>query len=218
MQENWQISLKQDITKKYVQAPLAWVDVNISTSGLLNLTIVSDRFSNLSMPQRKEEIFSLIQSHVPHLSPGFLSLYTLQEAESLELSQPQVLDATSIHTWQDLAIQAANPQNQLTVTEKQISTPRTITFYSFKGGVGRTTALTHVASILAMRGLKVVAVDLDLEAPGLSTAFNLNPQPKYGIVDYFYERSYLPDGVYPNISIAEIFGEVRGACHFFGIV
>ncbi|WP_246844050.1 ParA family protein, partial [Hydrocoleum sp. CS-953] len=60
--------------------------------------------------------------------------------------------------------------------------PRTVTFYSFKGGVGRTTALTHVASILAMRGRKVVAVDLDLEAPGLSTAFNLKLQPKYGIV------------------------------------
>ncbi|WP_339327989.1 MinD/ParA family ATP-binding protein [Anabaena lutea] len=84
-----------------------------------------------------------------------------------------------------------------------------MTFYSFKGGVGRTTALTHVAWILAMRGRKVVAVDLDLEAPGLSTAFNLKPQPKYGIVDYFYERSYLPEEINPKISIAEIFGEVR---------
>jgi hypothetical protein len=136
MQENWQISLKQNIAKKYVQDTLAWFDVNISTSGLLNLTIVSDRFLNLSMPQRKEEIFSLIQSHVPHLSPGFLSLYTLREAESINLSKPQILDATSIHTWQDLAIQAANPQNQLPIPRQEPTIPRTITFYSFKGGVG----------------------------------------------------------------------------------
>lgn len=210
MQENWQVSLKQQITNQYVQNSLEWVDVNISTSGLLNLTIVSDRFVGLSMPQRKDQISSLIQSQVPHLSPGFLSLYTLQEAESLNLSlPPQVFDAASIHTWQDLAIQAANPQNQSTSPQREPSIPRTVTFYSFKGGVGRTTALTHVASILAMRGRKVVAVDLDLEAPGLSTAFNLKPQPKYGIVDYFYERSYLPEGVEPSISIAEIFGEVR---------
>ncbi|MGD1700748.1 MinD/ParA family ATP-binding protein [Dapis sp. BLCC M229] len=87
--------------------------------------------------------------------------------------------------------------------------PRTVTFYSFKGGVGRTTALTHVASILAMRGRKVVAVDLDLEAPGLSTAFNLKKQPKYGIVDYFYERSYLPEEVKPSILITDIFSEVK---------
>ncbi len=210
MQENWQVLLKRDITNKYVQnPPKDWVDVNISTSGLLNLTIVSDRFIGLSMPQRKAEISSLLQSHLPHLSPGFLSLYTLQEAESLNISPPQVSNPVLVNTWQDLAIQAANPQNQPQLPQPELSLPRTVTFYSFKGGVGRTTALTHVAAILAMRGLKIVAVDLDLEAPGLSTAFNLKPQPKYGIVDYFYERSYLPDGVKPSISIAEIFGEVK---------
>jgi len=209
MQENWQVLLKEHLINQYVRNPPEWVDVNISTSGLLNLTIISDCFVGLSMPQRKEQISSLLKSQVPHLSPGFLSLYTLQEAESLNLSQPQVFNSASVNTWQDLAIQAANPQNQPQLPQPELRVPRTVTFYSFKGGVGRTTALTHVASILAMRGLKVVAVDLDLEAPGLSTAFNLKPQPKYGIVDYFYERSYLPDGVEPSISIAEIFGEVR---------
>ncbi|XWU44555.1 MAG: AAA family ATPase [Dolichospermum sp. UKL202] len=209
MQENWQSLLKQAITNQYVQNSQEWVDVNISTSGLLNLTIVSDRFIGLSIPQRKEQISNLLKSQVPHLSPGFLSLYTLQEAESLNLSPPQIFDPASIHTWQDLAIQAANPQNQPTTPQRELSLPRTVTFYSFKGGVGRTTALTHVAWILAMRGRKVVAVDLDLEAPGLSTAFNLQPQPKYGIVDYFYERSYLPEGIKASISITEIFGEVR---------
>jgi cellulose biosynthesis protein BcsQ/stress-induced morphogen len=209
MQENWQVLLKQKITNQYEQKSQEWVDVNISTSGLLNLTIVSDRFIGLSIPQRKEQISNLLKSEVPHLSPGFLSLYTLEEAESLNLSPPQIFDPASIHTWQDLAIQAANPQDQPTTPQRELSLPRTVTFYSFKGGVGRTTALTHVAWILAMRGRKVVAVDLDLEAPGLSTAFNLQPQPKYGIVDYFYERSYLPEGIAPSISITEIFGEVR---------
>jgi cellulose biosynthesis protein BcsQ len=209
MQENWQILLKQQIKDQYVQNSQEWVDINISTSGLLNLTIVSNAFINSSIPQRKEQIHNLLKLQVPHLSPGFLSLYTLQEAESLNISPPQIFDPASIHTWQDLAIQAANPQNQPTAPQRELSLPRTVTFYSFKGGVGRTTALTHVAWILAMRGRKVVAVDLDLEAPGLSTAFNLQPQPKYGIVDYFYERSYLPEGIKPTISITEIFGEVR---------
>ncbi|MFM6072481.1 MAG: AAA family ATPase, partial [Dolichospermum sp.] len=120
-----------------------------------------------------EQIYNLLKSQVPHLSPGFLSLYTPEEAKSLNLSPPEVSDVNTIKTWQDLAIQAANPQNQLTFPQRELSLPRTVTFYSFKGGVGRTTALTHVAWILAMRGRKVVAVDLDLEAPGLSTAFNL---------------------------------------------
>ncbi|WP_414576061.1 P-loop ATPase, Sll1717 family [Anabaena sp. CCY 9402-a] len=209
MQENWQILLKQEITNQYVHNSQEWIDLNISTSGLLNLTIVSEEFINLSIPQRKEQIYNLFKSQVPHLSPGFISLYTPQEADSLNLSAPQAFNTASVKTWQDLAIQAANPQNQPQLPQHEPSLPRTVTFYSFKGGVGRTTALTHVAWILAMRGRKVVVVDLDLEAPGLSTAFNLKPQPKYGIVDYFYERSYLPAGVEPSISIAEIFGEVR---------
>ena len=209
MQENWQVLLKQKITNQYEQKSQEWVDVNISTSGLLNLTIVSDRFIGLSIPQRKEQISNLLQSQDRLFRTGFLSLYTLEEAKSLNLSPPEIFDVTTIKTWQDLAIQAANPQNQSIAPQRELSLPRTVTFYSFKGGVGRTTALTHVAWILAMRGRKVVAVDLDLEAPGLSTAFNLQPQPKYGIVDYFYERSYLPEGIDPSISITEIFGEVR---------
>lgn len=209
MQETWQGLLKREITDYYVQSSKEWVDVNISTSGLLNLTIVSDRFVGLSISQRKDRVLSFLHQLQVPLSPGFLSLYTPQEAESLNISRPQAVNGASVYTWQDLALQAANPQNYSQPPQRELHVPRTVTFYSFKGGVGRTTALTHVAWILAMRGRKVVAVDLDLEAPGLSTAFNLNPQPEYGIVDYFYERSYLPEGVEPRISIAKIFGEVR---------
>lgn len=43
-----------------------------------------------------------------------------------------------------------------------------ITFYSFKGGVGRSMALFNVAGILAGRGFRVLAIDFDLEAPGIS--------------------------------------------------
>ncbi|HZF50402.1 MAG TPA: AAA family ATPase [Polyangiaceae bacterium] len=44
---------------------------------------------------------------------------------------------------------------------------KTITFYSYKGGVGRTLAVANVARYLASFGQKVFAIDLDLEAPGL---------------------------------------------------
>jgi cellulose biosynthesis protein BcsQ/stress-induced morphogen len=213
MQETWQETLKKQLVSQYVQKIRDWVDVNISTSGLLNLTIVSDSFSDMSQPQRRETVLDFLQkSHISShiaLTPGFLSLYEQREANSLELSHPQTISSSEVYTWQDLASQAANPQNQSELIQRQPNIPRTVTFYSFKGGVGRTTALTHVAWILAMRGRKVVAVDLDLEAPGLSTAFNLNPQPKYGIVDYFYERSYLPEGIKPSISVTQIFGEVK---------
>ncbi|HEX9460021.1 MAG TPA: hypothetical protein VGA84_12795, partial [Thermoanaerobaculia bacterium] len=47
-----------------------------------------------------------------------------------------------------------------------------VTFYSFKGGVGRTMALANVGEILAEWGYRVVLCDWDLEAPGLERYFS----------------------------------------------
>ncbi|MFD9790130.1 FxSxx-COOH system tetratricopeptide repeat protein [Streptomyces sp. NPDC059070] len=47
-----------------------------------------------------------------------------------------------------------------------------ITFYSYKGGTGRTMALANCAWILAANGHRVLAVDWDLEAPGLHRFFH----------------------------------------------
>ncbi|MFI6070545.1 FxSxx-COOH system tetratricopeptide repeat protein [Actinoplanes sp. NPDC051343] len=47
-----------------------------------------------------------------------------------------------------------------------------VTFYSYKGGTGRTMALANVAWILAANGKRVLAVDWDLESPGLHRFFN----------------------------------------------
>ncbi|MBB4710999.1 hypothetical protein BJ965_000881 [Streptomyces luteogriseus] len=44
---------------------------------------------------------------------------------------------------------------------------RIITFYSYKGGAGRTMALANTAWILASSGKSVLVVDWDLDAPGL---------------------------------------------------
>ncbi len=47
-----------------------------------------------------------------------------------------------------------------------------VTFYSYKGGTGRTMALANVAWILAASGKRVLTVDWDLEAPGLHRFFH----------------------------------------------
>ena len=48
---------------------------------------------------------------------------------------------------------------------------RIVTFYSFKGGTGRTMALANIGWILASAGLRVLMVDWDLESPGLHRFF-----------------------------------------------
>jgi len=47
-----------------------------------------------------------------------------------------------------------------------------VTFYSYKGGVGRSMALANVAFELAKQGKKILMVDWDLEAPGLEKYFS----------------------------------------------
>jgi MinD-like ATPase involved in chromosome partitioning or flagellar assembly len=65
----------------------------------------------------------------------------------------------------------------------------TITFYSYKGGTGRSLALANAAVYLATLGFKVVALDFDLEAPGLHYKLSRNEDGsplsvKKGVVDY----------------------------------
>jgi predicted acylesterase/phospholipase RssA len=46
-----------------------------------------------------------------------------------------------------------------------------LTFYSYKGGTGRSMLLANIAWLLACSGKKVLAIDWDLEAPGLHRYF-----------------------------------------------
>jgi len=74
-----------------------------------------------------------------------------------------------------------------------------VTFYSFKGGTGRSMALVNTAVELVKNGRQVLIVDFDLEAPGLDT-FNL-PRPKAatkGVVDFVHE--YLRTSQAPDVS------------------
>jgi cellulose biosynthesis protein BcsQ len=91
----------------------------------------------------------------------------------------------------------------MTVTEGQ-KPGEVVTFYSYKGGTGRTMALANVACLLAERarpeGGRVLVVDWDLEAPGLHRFFphalqatdgsvDLDLDATPGLIDYFGELS-----------------------------
>ena len=68
-----------------------------------------------------------------------------------------------------------------------------LTFFSCKGGVGRSTALAVTAAALSESGQNVMIVDLDLEAPGIGAI--LLPRdglPEYGVLDYLVEQGLNP--------------------------
>lgn len=59
-----------------------------------------------------------------------------------------------------------------------------VTFYSYKGGVGRSFALANTAAVLARWGYRVLCIDWDLDAPGLGYYLHWTPDgPRSGLVD-----------------------------------
>lgn len=97
------------------------------------------------------------------------------------------------------------------------TTPPIISFYSYKGGVGRSTSLASIAIQCARKGLRILAVDLDLEAPGLSSIFSPpdGHDPRYGIVDFIleqpvFEKNLPLDDFYYSYSVPKVVGDNGG--------
>ncbi len=62
------------------------------------------------------------------------------------------------------------------------------TFYSYKGGVGRSMAVANVATLLARKGRRVLVMDFDLEAAGMHRYFvDPNQASRPGLIDFFID-------------------------------
>ena len=88
---------------------------------------------------------------------------------------------------------------------------RIVTFYSFKGGTGRTMALANVAFILASNGHRVLAADWDLDSPGLHRFFSpfldQTVRDAAGIIDmvrdYEWDAKTADDEHWRNVPVEE---------------
>ena len=88
-------------------------------------------------------------------------------------------------------------------SKKDDTLPPIVSFYSYKGGVGRSTTLAAFASHHARRtGAKVLIIDCDFEAPGFSNFYGMDEQDlsaKSGVVEYLIDSSYIADRNLLNI-------------------
>jgi len=83
--------------------------------------------------------------------------------------------------------------NQKNLSNNNSSSCPVVTFYSYKGGMGRTTALCSYALEVALnKNKKVVIVDCDFEAPGYLNFFRLTETN--GIVEYLLDMDFKQDG------------------------
>lgn len=81
--------------------------------------------------------------------------------------------------------------------ERNTDIPPVVTFYSYKGGMGRTTTMMGFALWLANKGKHVAIIDCDLEAPGYLNFFNLGEQKSFidghknGFVEFVADCNFL---------------------------
>lgn len=90
---------------------------------------------------------------------------------------------------------------------------KVITFYSYKGGVGRSMALANIAYVLSKWGYKTLVIDWDLEAPGLENFYSelINPieaREKKGLIDILNLKIEKPDIIIDSIPWHEFYTEI----------
>jgi cellulose biosynthesis protein BcsQ len=179
--------------------PQTQIKIKRTSLGWLKLRVVTSHFDRKSLAEREEEIDSFLENIGCHLGKYPMAGYDLLTPQEAAEEPPEHIQ---IPLWSDI-LMAPEPDRPASLDEYSSKRPLIITFYSFKGGVGRSTALGLVAGILATRKRRVVMVDFDLEAPGISVLFQNDletiNEEQYGVLDYLHQRYLTPDQNIPTI-------------------
>lgn len=205
MRRLWSL-LQEKIENTYGIFEPEWVRVEVSRKGKIHVTIVSDQ------KLLKEDIRSLIQEELNQQSEeyrvGFINIYTTQMATELNIEK--TTKNRRIFSWAD----GLNADAQVDDRNTNLNI---ISFYSYKGGVGRTIALIQTAYNLAKAGKRVLLLDLDIEAPSLHALFadKVNDEINgvhYGMVEYLYRTvvqkrtDVLLSNIYCPLQLSDIEG------------
>lgn len=133
--------------------------------GLVDVRVLSDAFTDVDDPL--DLLKTRLEEQGLHLPERTLTL--LESPDDLEDGDEQTLFSQHMigtPNWADaLMLEPGEP------TPDDRGFPpgvKTVAFWGLKGGVGRSTALAHVAFLLGRRGINILAVDLDLESPALA--------------------------------------------------
>ncbi|MFD3547369.1 KGGVGR-motif variant AAA ATPase [Streptomyces sp. NPDC058655] len=162
----------------------------------IRVTAISDEFVGKTPRARREHVEALI----PDAEIIRYDLAT--RAEAAFMDQEDVGDAplsAQLPLWPEALANGRAEEITVRFPSEDYGTlpsPVVSTFYSLRGGVGRSTALAHAARIIASQGLTVLCIDMDLEAPGLASLLDVEDRVSEGM------------GVVPLLAAAEVSGEI----------
>ena len=172
--------LRHKLTQKFSQQ----FDLDIGAGGFVLLTVISGQFENQARKERLHPIESLIQD--AGLATGIIELYTPEEAQERGITLREK-ENNFPASWQE-AVSLLSSGKTATVTKPEHPIKRVV-FYSYKGGVGRTTSLIQTAFQLTRAGKRVVIVDMDVEAPGIQALLpRQGLELGEGLIDYLWEK------------------------------
>ncbi len=172
------------------------VSVQRTSLGWIDLRIVSRYFVSLDQLDRELYVDMLLNPLSINLGSYPIRRYEILTPDEVDISPK--MKQIEMPLWSDILL-APEPQVVNESSDIDVRKPLFVTFYSFKGGVGRTTALGFAAKGLVAEGLRVVAIDFDLEAPGLSFLFPSGVGGEMGLLDYLYQRYLTPEDNIPDI-------------------
>ncbi|NET56188.1 MAG: ParA family protein [Symploca sp. SIO2E6] len=142
------------------------------------IAVVSSGFTGKSQTER----YPIALAGLEELTIQWLDLLTPDEQE---WAGNLPLDSTleDLPLWPEALARGSNIPQQVVFPsdlDEDLELPIITTFYSLRGGVGRSTALAYTGKILASRGRTVLCVDMDLEAPGLAALFGKETEIRNG--------------------------------------
>lgn len=171
---------------------LEWIDIDISNIKRIDITSISyknehyndsRKFVEDSLKELNEELDNDKKLYI-----GFMNLYTPEEAEMLNIKKTNKITEGNF-TFASVIEENINGE-KYNSKKSDAKKGKIISFYSYKGGVGRTIALIQTAYLLADKGKKVAIIDLDIEAPSFKNIFKQSIRSKEGLVNYLYKKMY----------------------------
>ena len=132
-------------------------------NGLIRLRLVANRFNDSEDPHGDFEAW--LERNGYGSSGLLLFLYASDDLDDDERALLETELYRGTPTWADALL--LEPTTPMPDPRSVIEGRRIIAYWGVKGGVGRTTALAHTATLLSRSGKKVLAVDLDLDSPAL---------------------------------------------------
>ncbi|MFO1429971.1 MAG: AAA family ATPase [Candidatus Competibacteraceae bacterium] len=159
------------------------------------IAVVSKSFMDRPLAERK----ALALQGLEQIPIEWLDLLVPEEREWAG-TLPEDMDLQNLPLWPEALARGDQIKPDVTFAsdlDEDLPRPLVVSFFSLRGGVGRSTALAYTARLLAEKGHKIVCVDMDLEAPGLAALFGCEAEIRehQGVVELLvqYDRGEEPD-------------------------